>query len=409
MLGLRVGVAHFDHAMRQDSAADGEWLTGVCRAWDLPLQVERTAHKLRSEADARAARYAFLEQAAHRAGADRIATAHHADDQAETVLFRLLRGTGVDGLAGIPIQRGRVVRPLLSVTRAQLLAYAHAQRLSWREDPSNRSMAYARNRIRTLLLPAIEAHWPGARAALVRVSQEAAHTRRSWELVLRQLEQEALTAQTVDTIELARPLLLKYHPGIRARLLRRWLARLGSVPGRSGTAVIEAFISAGESGSAIHVKGDLRVERAFDTIRLLRPRARAGEQPVWIMGPVTGAGRASIGGAGYEVRWSLGAGRSDAHSVAIDPAAVSFPLQLRSWRPGDRIRLPYGSKKLKKLFLERRLDRGRRGIVPVLAEQDGNVLWVSGMARSASAQPLPDQPALRITVRDGGSEHGESE
>jgi tRNA(Ile)-lysidine synthase len=219
--------------------------------------------------------------------------------------------------------------------------------------------------------------------------------------LLGQLEKPVLTLQAVDTIELARPVLLKYHPDIRARLLRRWLARLGSRPGRSGTAAVEAFIGAGESGSGIHVQGGLRVELAFETIRLVRPLAIQTEQAVWISGPIAGTGRASIGGSRYEVRWSLGDGEGHVQSVAIDPAAVAFPLQLRSWRPGDRIQLTYGSKKLKKLFLERRLDHARRSSVPVLTESNGNVLWVAGLARSASAQPLPDQPALRITVTDG--------
>jgi tRNA(Ile)-lysidine synthase len=400
-LGIRVTAAHFDHAMREASAADAAWVSGLCRAWNIPLQIGRAEQSLRSEADARAARYAFLETAADACAADCIATAHHADDQAETVLFRLLRGTGVDGLSGIPVRRGRIIRPLLGFTRAQLLEYARTHQLEWREDPTNRSQAYARNRIRNQLLPALEAQWPAAREALVRVARDAARSRSSWALLLEHVEQSVITAQDVDMIELARPELLKYHLDIRARLLRRWLARLGSRPGRSGTAVLEAFISAGESGSGIHVKGGLRVERTFDTVRLVRKHALPVEQTVWIGAPLAGTARASIGGVRYEVRWSLGNGESDAQSVAIDPGAVAFPLLLRSWRPGDRIRLPYGSKKLKKLFLERRLDRTTRSRLPVLAESNGNVLWVAGVERSTLARPLTGHPALCITVRDG--------
>ena len=108
-LGIRVSAAHFDHSMRVGSAADAEWVSGLCRAWNIPLRSERATHAIRNEAEARAARYAFLEAATEAVDADRIATAHHADDQAETVLFRMLRGTGVDGLAGIPIRRGRII------------------------------------------------------------------------------------------------------------------------------------------------------------------------------------------------------------------------------------------------------------------------------------------------------------
>src|SRR5690606_38570557 len=129
--------AHLDHGMRPDSADDAAWVAGLCRAWGVPLVTERAAQLPRSETEARAVRYAFLESAADRLGADRIATAHHADDRIETVLARLARGTNVRGLAGIPIRRGRYVRPLLRYRRREIEAYARAVGLRWREDPTN--------------------------------------------------------------------------------------------------------------------------------------------------------------------------------------------------------------------------------------------------------------------------------
>ena len=119
-LGITVSAAHFDHAMRPGSAPDAEWVAGLCAAWGVPLVRRRADRALRSEAEAREARYAFLAGARGRVEADWIATAHHADDQAETVLFRALRGTGVAGLAGIaPVDAARrLVRPLLPFRRA---------------------------------------------------------------------------------------------------------------------------------------------------------------------------------------------------------------------------------------------------------------------------------------------------
>src|SRR5690606_8586295 len=112
-----VCAAHFDHAMRSDSGADALWVSGLCRAWGVPLAAARAEDPPRSEAAARELRYAFLHAAAERFAADALATAHHADDQAETVLFRLARGTGLAGLAGIPARRGIIARPLLAFTR----------------------------------------------------------------------------------------------------------------------------------------------------------------------------------------------------------------------------------------------------------------------------------------------------
>src|SRR5690606_15955834 len=114
---------HFDHAMRPGSGADAQWVAGLCRAWDVPLAAARAEDPPRSEAAARELRYAFLHAAAERFAAETLVTAHHADDQAETVLFRLARGTGLAGLAGIPERRGIIARPLLAFTRGELAAY----------------------------------------------------------------------------------------------------------------------------------------------------------------------------------------------------------------------------------------------------------------------------------------------
>src|SRR5690606_39531002 len=145
--------AHFDHGMRPGSAADAEWVAGLCEAWRVPLERERAASPPRSQAEARAARDRLLQHAAARVGADRIATAHHADDQAETVQNRSIRGTGLRGLAGIPERRGRIVRPLLPFRRAELEAYARAAGLRHRADPPNYPLSYARHPLRHEVRP----------------------------------------------------------------------------------------------------------------------------------------------------------------------------------------------------------------------------------------------------------------
>jgi tRNA(Ile)-lysidine synthase len=399
----RISVAHYDHRMRADSAHDADWLRGLCAAWEVPLHVGLAGCVPANEADARRARYAFLEQTADTIGAHRIATAHQADDQAETVLFRLLRGTGLDGLAGIPPRRGRIMRPLLSYTRAQLESLARECRLSWRDDPTNQSRRFARNRIRLELLPALESKWPEARRDLVALAAAAQGTRHSWEMLLGALEPAVVTAQSAHVIELARPQLLKYHPEIRIRLLRRVLTRLGGhAPGRAGTATLAAFITAGESGSVIHLKGGMCAEREFDILRLRRPREPvSNDRPLAIQSAAPGSGQTTIGGTRYRIEWALGAGGSGPDSVVIDPVAIRFPLQIRAWQPGDRIRLAFGTKKLKKLFAERRLGRQRRSTVPLLVDESGDILWVAGLARSALAPTTSDQVGFRITVRNG--------
>jgi len=165
-------VAHFDHAMRRESAADADWVRGLCQAWGLAVTIARAEATLTSEDTARVARYDFLERVRAEEGGGRLLTAHHADDQAETVLFRVLRGTGIEGLSGIPTSREPgIIRPLLGFWREELEAYAGAVGLSWRDDASNADLGYARNAIRGSLLPLAETHVArGARRALVRLA-----------------------------------------------------------------------------------------------------------------------------------------------------------------------------------------------------------------------------------------------
>ncbi len=140
---------HVDHRLRPDSARDGEACAHLCRRLGVPLlRVEVEVAPGNVQAQARRARYAALRLAAARAGATRIATGHTRSDQAETVLLRLLRGSGARGLSGIPPRRGPIVRPLIDRSRREVLAYLRARRLSWLEDPTNASPRYLRNRVR---------------------------------------------------------------------------------------------------------------------------------------------------------------------------------------------------------------------------------------------------------------------
>ena len=149
--------AHFDHCSRDDSAADAQWVCGLCRAWGVPLTRGRAEEARVSEEAARNARHAFLESVRSRVGAGVVAMAHHADDQAETVFFRMVRGSGKRGLSGMTEYREPGVwRPLLPFWRDEISDYVQKVCLEWREDPTNREQRFARNIIRNNVLPEIE-------------------------------------------------------------------------------------------------------------------------------------------------------------------------------------------------------------------------------------------------------------
>ena len=406
-LRREVIAAHFDHAMRTGSGADAQWVRGLCRAWSVPLELGHADDPPASEAAARDVRYAFLLAAAESVGADVVVTAHHADDQAETVLFRLARGTGLAGLAGIPVRRGILVRPLLAFTRAELLSYAAASRIRWREDPTNRSMRFARNRIRHRVLAELERARPGATRRIARLAQTAAAAERAWRGIVEAAVQDVVQAGDERGFVLARERLLSYDPHVRARVIRHLLDRLGSRPDRAGTRSAMTFINSGTSGGGVELAGGVRLEREFDrlNLRAVRPEPQRPDVALGIADTGPGTGSFVAGGQKYVARWApAGQLVRAGHAASFDPSSLRFPLELRAWRPGDRIRLAYGSKKLKRLFLERRIGRGRRGSVPVLIDSAGTVLWAVGVARSSEAPAGDADPVFEIMVADGDTQ-----
>ena len=401
-LGITVSAAHFDHAMRPGSGADAEWVAGLCAAWDVPLVRGRADQALRSEAEAREARYAFLAEARGRVEADWVATAHHADDQAETVLFRALRGTGVAGLAGIaPVDAARrLVRPLLPFRRAALRRYARAHRLRWRDDPTNLSADPARNRIRLELLPRIERTLaPGASAALARLAELAREDEAAWESVMAG-EIAALAREEEGALVLVRERLSGYDSPVAARLLRGLLRRLGVVPDRDGTRSALRFIRSAPSGRVLELPGGVTIATEYGEARIARAAPPPlPDAPLAIDGE-RGSGSCRIGGRELRVAWrpaGEGAEGGCAATVAVD--ADDFPLLLRGRLPGDRVRTPAGTRTLKRLFNDRRIPRGDRARVAVLADARGRVLWVPGLARGAPP-PAPGEPGLTLEIAD---------
>ena len=230
----RVLAAHFNHHLRgAESDADEAFVRQLARDLNVPLEVGNSGQPTNStgdglEAAARAARYDFLTETAHRVGARFVVTAHTADDQVETVLHRILRGTGIGGLAGIPRARElspgiSLLRPLLAVTRAEVLAYLASLPQPFREDSSNASSAFTRNRIRNELLPLLEKEYaPALRASLLRLSKLAeenqAYLASELELLLAQHVQHRSDSIVLD----CRPLAPLHRHLLRELFLRIW-------------------------------------------------------------------------------------------------------------------------------------------------------------------------------------------
>jgi tRNA(Ile)-lysidine synthase len=374
---VRVIAAHFDHRLRGDSHLDVEPVERVAERFGVRVvrgsgDVAAHARVSRAsiEAAARELRYAFLERIAGETGADFIATAHTRSDQVETVMMRILRGADTRGLRGIHPRRGRVVRPLLSVSRADTLAYCEARAVPCIHDPSNMDRRYFRNRIRHDVLPSLRTAYPGIDAALERISAAAQQ---------RFDEAETATIHRLGAFFHAEgrdgwTLTLDAFEGLdddqRAHLISAALEKIGV---RDVTC---AHYRALTRGASVDLPA-LRVRREHDALVFSRrdAEALAGEWTITSR-PVSGD----------EARRALDGTRS-AHVAYV---AADSPLTVRFARPGDRMR-PFGMtghKKLSDLFIDRKIPRRLRATTPVV-EKDGEILWVVGVAVSESARVHP--------------------
>lgn len=240
--GFRLVAAHLDHGLRAGSAGDAAFCAELCRGLDVPLRVASADVRGRArrekgglEQAARRERYAFLRRVREEEKAEAIAVAHTRDDQAETLLLRLLRGAGATGLGGMRPRRGDLVRPLLGVSREEVLAHLRDRGLAWREDPSNADTAHRRNRVRHELLPYLEERFnPGIRAALARtasvLADEAAHVRAEAEALLAGIAREEGGALLLKRVPLAEAPTAIARAAIRQALLRKGgLAQVGAL------------------------------------------------------------------------------------------------------------------------------------------------------------------------------------
>ena len=387
---LTLHVLHVDHGLRPDSAHDAALVRALGARLGLPVHVERVHVGPGSvEAAARTARYAALEAWAERVGADRIALGHTLDDQAETVLMRVLDGAGVRGLAAIPPVRGRIIRPLVEIRREALREMLTADAIAWDEDPSNRDPKFLRNRIRHELLPLLAASFAtDVVPALARVARLARESVEALDHAAT-LELDRLIAEPgglCPAITLPRGALAALPSSLAAEVLRQAAARLGSrSPLRAWAHRGLRRVLAPEPPRRPFRLGGVRVEVSGDRIRI-------GTQPAPALPPRTLAvpGRVALPevGRALEARLLPAAGYvlpRTADCVAFDAAGCPRSLLVRARRRGDRfVAFGAGEQRLKSLLIDAGVPRWDRSRVP-LVEAGGEILWVAGVRRAAAA------------------------
>lgn len=395
-LGLRLVVAHADHQIQPGSGTVGDTVRQLAERYGVPFELgELGLGPGASETVARRARYRWLREVQQRRGARYLVTAHHGDDQIETVLLRALRGSGTAGLAGIP-SRGRagLVRPLLPFSKAELATHAASRGLPVHEDPANRDPRHDRSWVRVALLPLLaERLGPGVGRDLRRLGRHGARERRAWDRVL-DLLPDLSFEPTVSGFDVARGALARYDATLAAALLGAAARRAGLVlgPRRAGAL---AALAAKPSGRRMPLGNGWMAETAFERLRVFRETADV-PQPVVGAGP---EGRAVFGQ--FLVSWEMAPAPDGLLRDGWTTWLGGAGWEVRPYRAGDRV-APLGGvghRPVRRLLIEARVPRGKRGRYPVVARGD-TVLWVPGICRSAADLPVPGTPAVRLDVTE---------
>ena len=402
-LGLDLGVAHYDHGLRgEDSRADADFVADLARRLGLPYHLDRGEVRAAARRDkvslqmaARKLRLQFLRDTRDRHGYTRLALGHTADDQVELFWLRLLRGAGLEGLKGMwPATPEGLVRPLLAVGKAVLLAWLAQEALTYRVDVSNLSRAYLRNRVRLDLLPHLTRHYNPRLAQTIWRTQSllqaderllAQDTAAAWDRVAHRL--------AADCFALDLNRLFSLEPALQTRVLRAGVAALGMDLTLTAPQVASLLALAGSerSGGLISLGENVQVARAGAVLHIMKalpepPReaTRLPDCPATVDSP-----------AGW--RWHLSRRACQPGDLWpppevawLNPARVSLPLTARGWRPGDRF-WPQGApgpKKLQDFLVDSKIPRWLRLHLPLVAAA-GEIVWVAGLRLADPVKLLP--------------------
>ncbi len=366
-LGITVSAAHFNHHLRgEESDRDEQFVREFCNRYDIPLEVgsaQVVAGKKGLEAAAREARYAFFATLS-----GKIATAHTADDNAETVLMHLVRGTGLRGLGGISPVNGNIIRPMLTVTRQEVLAFLDEYCLTYVQDSSNETDDFLRNRLRHHVMPLLKAENPRLAENLSDMAME--------------LRQDADALESDGKLPSVAEL-RNMPSALRSRQISRFLKENGVLePERSHIQAVEGVVFSDKPSAKVDLPGGVTVGRNYDRLVVLQD-IPAPEAVVLMPGD-----RLQL------PQWGLAVSCEEAKEIVntkdIFTVNASAPVVLRSRQTGDSMRLNAGTCTLKKLFIDRKIPAHQRPHIPVLSDEQGVLgVWGIGANVDRLARELP--------------------
>ena len=391
---LSLRIAHFEHGIRgADSVADAEFVRAFAEEHGVPCDVVHedipayaARERLSLETAARNRRYAFLEKTASAMGTGAlIATGHHAGDQAETVMMHLLRGSGIDGLAGMRPRKGNRIRPLLFATRLEILRYLEKKGLKPRWDETNFRTDSARNRVRLEVLPALRRYSPSVDEALCRLADAEAETADFLRTTVDAVW-EKMVEKRKGAICLRRSVYGSQPAAVRKAVLRRLAEETGLRQSLfyPHYAAIDALCLSGGTGKSLALPQGQTAECRYGEV-LFRKAAKASAE--WEEMELSLSGVTRVDAIGLTIcasPWEPGGLIPDASAV-VDVEALRLPLIVRRRHDGDSFRLENGGRqKVKSLLIDRKVPRELRKRVPIFTA-GGDIFWVGGLRRAPVA------------------------
>lgn len=422
-MGFRLAVAHFEHGIRgQESLDDAAFVEDYCRekgiefhmgSGDVPrvakergISLETAAHNMR---------YCFLQDVSNQLGGALIATAHHRDDQAETVLMHILRGSGLTGLSGIRPKKQNIIRPVLFLSKGQLLDYCYINNIPARIDRTNEVPNCTRNRIRLNLMPNLASTYNQA------ITEGLCHLAEIASIDGDYLHQETrnlyakLVHEQSGRLRIKREDVLSVHIALRRRLLQLIIRKAAGydvdkrpsalgLPTGSGNNIgyvhvclLAEFIESGKTGTRVSLPGDVQAFMDYGTLTIYKRTAEEAnaysENPVLLIMPGVTEYPNSPGVVNAELYyeqlpdqvWKEIRSKKHGSMAIIDLDKCQGDVHMRTRLPGDRLQLTAGSKKLKDYFIDRKLPRNERDKIPLVCDAKG-IIWVAGMKQTRLAR-----------------------
>lgn len=394
--GSSLVVAHVDHGIHPESGVVAELVQRAAGERGLPIVIGRLGlGAATSETRARTARLAWLRDLRRETGARWILTAHNADDQRETVLMRLLRGSGPAGLAGIAAKGRGLARPLLRFSATALRGYASERGLDFWEDPANRDPRHLRSWLRSSLIPAIAARLPDVPDRLDDARRHAARDRRAWaESLDRWPGLGHRRDDGVHSVEWS--VLMALPAALRTSLAQALVRAAGATAGGQGVARGLRALMSGASGSSADLGDGWRLEVAFGRLRALRPTS--GRLPP---AHVLAGGTGELPWGPWTIRWGPGVAPGRQERDGRTAWFIPGTLVVRGWRAGDRL-APLGGtghRLAARCFQDARVAASARSRWPVFAPpEDRELAWIPGVCRSSLRVPAAGAPALRVEL-----------